>query len=114
MSAVPHHSATFPPSKRAMRYASKATNWPVGATPTNAPAWVDHIAAFARYQARMMAFLKRKQESAAKSASSFAPASAIGITVRNLVTQLLRIPFFADFFVGRDLRDDIELPNYGF
>ncbi len=29
MSAVPHHSATFPPSKRAMWYASKATDRPV-------------------------------------------------------------------------------------
>jgi 2-polyprenyl-6-methoxyphenol hydroxylase-like FAD-dependent oxidoreductase len=74
----------------------------------------DPIAAFARYQARMMPFLKRKQESAAKFASSFAPKSASGITLRNLVTRLFRIPSFADYFVGRDLRDDIELPDYGF
>jgi 2-polyprenyl-6-methoxyphenol hydroxylase-like FAD-dependent oxidoreductase len=74
----------------------------------------DHIAAFARYQARMMPFLKRKQESATKFASSFAPKSASGITFRNLVTRLLRIPFFADFFIGRDLRDDFKLPDYGF
>jgi hypothetical protein len=37
MSAVPQHSATFPPSKRAMWYASKATDWPVGAAPANGP-----------------------------------------------------------------------------
>jgi 2-polyprenyl-6-methoxyphenol hydroxylase-like FAD-dependent oxidoreductase len=74
----------------------------------------DYSAAFARYQARMMPFLKRKQESAAKFASSFAPKSAFGITFRNLVTRLFRIPSFADFFVGRDLRDDIELPDYEF
>ena len=74
----------------------------------------DPAAAFARYEARMMPFLERKQESAAKFASSFAPASAIGITVRNLVTRLFRIPYLADYFVGRDLRDDIELPDYGF
>ena len=41
----------------------------------------DHGAAFARYQERMMPFLKRKQESAAKFASSFAPKTAFGITV---------------------------------
>src|SRR5215208_2849250 len=40
MSAVPHHSATFPPSKRAMWYASKATDRPVGAVPANGPTWV--------------------------------------------------------------------------
>jgi 2-polyprenyl-6-methoxyphenol hydroxylase-like FAD-dependent oxidoreductase len=74
----------------------------------------DPIAAFTRYQARMMPFLQRKQESAAKFASSFAPKSASGITFRNLVTRLFRIPSFADFFVGRNLRDDIELPDYGF
>jgi 2-polyprenyl-6-methoxyphenol hydroxylase-like FAD-dependent oxidoreductase len=72
----------------------------------------DHIAAFTGYQERMMPFLKRKQESAAKFASSFAPKSAFGITVRNFVSRLLRIPFLADFFIGRDLRDDIKLPDY--
>jgi 2-polyprenyl-6-methoxyphenol hydroxylase-like FAD-dependent oxidoreductase len=74
----------------------------------------DHVAAFARYQERMMPFLKRKQESAAKFASSFCPKSALGITFRNLVTVLLRLPIVADFFIGPDLRDDIKLPDYGF
>jgi 2-polyprenyl-6-methoxyphenol hydroxylase-like FAD-dependent oxidoreductase len=74
----------------------------------------DHISAFARYQDRMMPFLERKQDSAAKFASSFAPKSAFGITFRNLVTRLFRIPSFADFFIGRDLRDDVELPSYEF
>jgi 2-polyprenyl-6-methoxyphenol hydroxylase-like FAD-dependent oxidoreductase len=74
----------------------------------------DHSAAFARYQARMMPFLQRKQEAAAKFASSFVPHSALGITTRNLVTRLVGLPFVADFFIGRDLRDDLKLPDYGF
>ena len=37
-----------------------------------------------------MPFLKRKQQSAAKFASSFAPKTAFGITFRNLVTRLMR------------------------
>jgi 2-polyprenyl-6-methoxyphenol hydroxylase-like FAD-dependent oxidoreductase len=74
----------------------------------------DHRTAFARYEERLMPFLKRKQESAAKFASSFAPKSSFGITFRNLVTRLLLIPFFADFFIGRDLRDNIEIPDYSF
>jgi 2-polyprenyl-6-methoxyphenol hydroxylase-like FAD-dependent oxidoreductase len=73
----------------------------------------DYRAAFARYQERMMPFLKRKQESAARFASSFVPRTAFGITWRNLVTRLLRLPHVADFFIGRDLRDDIRLPDYG-
>jgi 2-polyprenyl-6-methoxyphenol hydroxylase-like FAD-dependent oxidoreductase len=71
----------------------------------------DYVAAFARYQECLMPFLKRKQESAATFASSFAPRTALGITFRNLVTRLLRIPLLADFFIGRDLRDDIHLPD---
>ncbi len=74
----------------------------------------NHIAAFARYQDRMMSFLKRKQESAAKFASAFAPKTAAGVRFRNLVTQLLGFPMIADYFIGRDLRDDIKLPDYGF
>jgi 2-polyprenyl-6-methoxyphenol hydroxylase-like FAD-dependent oxidoreductase len=74
----------------------------------------DFRAAFARYEQRMMPFLKRKQELAANSASSFAPKSALGINFRNLVTRLLRLPFIADFFIGRLMHDDIELPDYGF
>ena len=74
----------------------------------------DHIAAFARYQERMMPFLKHKQRSAAKLASAFVPKSAAGITIRNLVTRLMRIPFVADGLIGRDLRDELTVPGYGF
>jgi 2-polyprenyl-6-methoxyphenol hydroxylase-like FAD-dependent oxidoreductase len=65
----------------------------------------DIRAAVARYHERLMPFLRRKQESAAKFASSFAPKTAFGITFRNLVTRTLRVPFTADFFVRLDLRD---------
>ncbi len=74
----------------------------------------DHGAAFARYQERMMPFLKRKQELAAKFGSSFAPKTALGITFRNLFTRLLRLPFLAEFLFGRVLREDIKIPDYGF
>jgi 2-polyprenyl-6-methoxyphenol hydroxylase-like FAD-dependent oxidoreductase len=74
----------------------------------------DHKAAFARYQERMMPLLRRKQASAAKFASSFAPTTAFGIWFRNLVTHLMGLPFVADYFVGRDLRDTVELPEYGY
>jgi 2-polyprenyl-6-methoxyphenol hydroxylase-like FAD-dependent oxidoreductase len=74
----------------------------------------DHSVAFARYQERMAPLLKRKQRAAAKFASSFAPKTALGITARNLVTRLLRVPLVAEFFIGRDLRDVFALPDYGF
>jgi 2-polyprenyl-6-methoxyphenol hydroxylase-like FAD-dependent oxidoreductase len=72
----------------------------------------NHSTAFAAYQERMMPLLRQKQESAKKFASTFAPGSALGLTVRNLAMVLMQIPLFADLLVGRDLRDDIELPDY--
>jgi hypothetical protein len=45
----------------------------------------DYGAAFARYEQRLLPFLKRKQLSAVISASSIAPKSAFGIRFRNLV-----------------------------
>jgi 2-polyprenyl-6-methoxyphenol hydroxylase-like FAD-dependent oxidoreductase len=75
----------------------------------------DYGTAFARYEQRLMPLLKRKQKSAAKFASSFAPKTAIGIAFRNLVTRLMvRLPFVVEFFLGREMRDQVELPEYGF
>ncbi len=72
----------------------------------------DHATAFARYEQRLQPFLRKKQRSAAKFASSFAPKTSAGIAFRNVVTRLMGVPFFADWFVGRSLRDDIDLPHY--
>lgn len=74
----------------------------------------DFATAFARYEQRLMPFLRKKQQTAEKFASAFAPKTAFGVTFRNVVTQLLRIPPIADFLIGRDLRDDIVLPEYNF
>jgi 2-polyprenyl-6-methoxyphenol hydroxylase-like FAD-dependent oxidoreductase len=72
----------------------------------------DFSTAFARYERRLMPFLKKKQQTAEKLASAFAPKTSFGITLRNVITQLLRVPLVADFVIGRDLRDDIVLPHY--
>jgi 2-polyprenyl-6-methoxyphenol hydroxylase-like FAD-dependent oxidoreductase len=74
----------------------------------------DPGAALARYQARLMPFVKRKQQSAAKFASSFVPKSALGVAFRDRVTRLLRLPFLVDFLLGREMREAINLPDYGF
>jgi len=73
----------------------------------------DFPRAFGEYERRLMPFVRRKQEGAAKFASSFAPRTATGIFIRNIATKLMRIPFVADRLIGNDLRDDIELPEYG-
>jgi len=74
----------------------------------------DFHTAFARYEQRLMPFLRRKQASAATFASSFAPKTSLGLAFRNAVTKLMRVPYVADLFIGRELRDDLELPDYGF
>lgn len=75
----------------------------------------DYGAAFSRYQQRLMPFLKRKQKSAARSASTLAPKTAFGIRFRNLAVRLMRrLPFVVDYFIGRQLRDQVQLPDYGF
>lgn len=75
-------------------------------------AGADHEAAFACYQERLMTFIRRKQETARGLASSFAPKTGLGILVRDVVTRLMAVPLFADAIIGRDLRDDIDLPDY--
>jgi 2-polyprenyl-6-methoxyphenol hydroxylase-like FAD-dependent oxidoreductase len=72
----------------------------------------DYETAFARYEQRLMPFLQKKQQTAQKFASTFAPRTSFGISFRDLVTRLLRVPLVADWVIGRDLRDDIVLPHY--
>jgi 2-polyprenyl-6-methoxyphenol hydroxylase-like FAD-dependent oxidoreductase len=72
----------------------------------------DHAAAFARHQSVLKPFLAGKQKSAETFASSFAPQTRFGIVMRNLVTRLMDIPLVADWFIGRSLRDDLDLPDY--
>ncbi len=70
----------------------------------------DHRQAFTQYQDALMPFVRSKQESAAKFASSFAPTTSIGIAFRDAVTRLMRVPLIANYFIGRDLRDNLRLP----
>jgi 2-polyprenyl-6-methoxyphenol hydroxylase-like FAD-dependent oxidoreductase len=74
----------------------------------------DYGAAFARYEERLMPFLKRKQRMAARFASGIAPKTAFGIAFRNFITRLARIPFLFDFFFRREVLREVKLPDYGF
>jgi 2-polyprenyl-6-methoxyphenol hydroxylase-like FAD-dependent oxidoreductase len=69
----------------------------------------DYRRAFVQYEESLMPLLRRKQASASKFASSFVPKTAFGISFRNVVTRLLGVPIVADYFVGRDLRDDFTV-----
>ena len=72
----------------------------------------DHQAAFAGYQARLGTLIAGKQQAAVRLSPFFAPTSRFGLFLRNQITKLIAIPFVAQFAVGREFRDRIELPEY--
>jgi 2-polyprenyl-6-methoxyphenol hydroxylase-like FAD-dependent oxidoreductase len=73
----------------------------------------DHRRAFAEYERRLRPLITDKQRAARQFASSFAPRTALGISVRNAATRLMAIPAIARLLIGSTLRDDLELPDYG-
>jgi 2-polyprenyl-6-methoxyphenol hydroxylase-like FAD-dependent oxidoreductase len=73
----------------------------------------DHVQAFAAYEKRLRQMIVSKQASARKFAGAFAPRTAVGVWLRNQATRLMTIPVLAELFLGRDLRDRMELPDYG-
>ena len=72
----------------------------------------DYAKAFERYQELFGPFVLMKQEAALRFAGYFAPKSKASLFMRNQVMNLMRIPWVADFVVGRDIADKIALPNY--
>lgn len=68
--------------------------------------------AFARYQGRFGPFVLAKQQAAVGLAGVFAPKSRSALWLRNRLFSLLRIRWIADRAVGRDLSDNLTLPEY--
>jgi 2-polyprenyl-6-methoxyphenol hydroxylase-like FAD-dependent oxidoreductase len=73
----------------------------------------DVPAALAAYQQRLFAFMRSKQDAAIGLAPSFVPKSQFGLRVRDVASKLLGIGWFADLVIGRSVRDQIDLPDYG-
>lgn len=72
----------------------------------------DHHAAFAAYDRMLRPFIEAKQKTAAQFASSFAPKTEFGISLRNWVTRAFAIPGIADLAIGGSLKDNFRLPDY--
>ncbi len=72
-----------------------------------------YVEAFARYQAMFEPFILNKQKAALRFAGAFAPKSKFALFLRNQIFNLLTIRLIADLTVGRDLADNISLPDYG-
>ncbi len=73
----------------------------------------DYREAFRRHEQRLRPFIEGKQKAARKFASAFAPKTRFGVWFRTQATRLMAIPLVADFFIGRAVRDDFDLPEYG-
>jgi 2-polyprenyl-6-methoxyphenol hydroxylase-like FAD-dependent oxidoreductase len=73
----------------------------------------DLPAALSRYQDRLKAFVARKQTYAESLVGSFVPKTALGVRARDAATLLMRLPAFPKLLMGRYLRDDVVLPDYG-
>ena len=72
----------------------------------------DHETAFANYERVLRPFFEKKQKAAVQFASSFAPKTEFGITLRNWITRAFALPGVADLFMGASLKDNFELPDY--
>jgi 2-polyprenyl-6-methoxyphenol hydroxylase-like FAD-dependent oxidoreductase len=73
----------------------------------------DHTLALARYQQLFGPFVLNKQKAALRFAGALAPGSKLALFLRNRIFNLMAIPWIADIAVGRDLADNIALPDYG-
>ncbi len=72
----------------------------------------DYGAAFARYQDLFGPFVLGKQKAALRFAGAFAPKSKAALFMRNQIFNLMAIGWIADLAVGRDLADNLALPDY--
>ena len=68
--------------------------------------------AFRRYDERLRPFIHAKQQAAERFAAAFVPRTRPGVFFRNQVIKTFRIPAIARIAIGRDIRDQLELPQY--
>ncbi|HEY2804997.1 MAG TPA: FAD-binding domain [Gemmatimonadales bacterium] len=68
--------------------------------------------ALARYEVLLRPFMESKQRGANQFAKSFAPRTALGVRLRNLVSRAFNVPAVARLALGRSLLDKIPLPEY--
>ena len=52
------------------------------------------------------------QAAAERFAEAFVPRTGLGVFFRNQVIKTFRVPTIAKIAIGRDIRDQLELPRY--
>ena len=71
----------------------------------------DYMSAFQRYQAQFKPFIDAKQRAAAKFGWWFAPRSRTGLWMRNVITNVMEVPYLSSYLVTRMFADRIDLPD---
>jgi 2-polyprenyl-6-methoxyphenol hydroxylase-like FAD-dependent oxidoreductase len=71
-----------------------------------------HAEAYQRYERLLRTYMETKQKAAKGFSSAFAPKTAMGLLVRNLVVGATVVPGFARLAFGRDITDKLALPQY--
>ena len=71
-------------------------------------------AALQNYQTQLLPYAARKQKYAETLVSSFVPKTALGVSLRDMATLLMRLPVFPSVLMGRYFRDGLQLPDYVF
>jgi 2-polyprenyl-6-methoxyphenol hydroxylase-like FAD-dependent oxidoreductase len=72
----------------------------------------DHRIAFLQYESIFRPLIEQKQRSAERFAAWFAPKTSFGLYVRNATTQLMSVPFLANWFMRGMISDQLALPEY--
>ena len=73
----------------------------------------DHYeAAFGRYEKLLRPLVEARQKSGRYFAAALVPKTRVGLWIRNQAMKLMALPVIAHYFLGRQLRDDFDLPDY--
>jgi 2-polyprenyl-6-methoxyphenol hydroxylase-like FAD-dependent oxidoreductase len=72
----------------------------------------DPAGGFRAYERQLRPLIEAKQRGALYFGGAFAPRTRLGLGFRNAVIGLMRHPRIARWALGREIRDNIELPDY--
>jgi 2-polyprenyl-6-methoxyphenol hydroxylase-like FAD-dependent oxidoreductase len=71
-----------------------------------------HQDGFLKEEAFLREYIHTKQQGAKRFAAALAPRTQLGLLTRNLVTNAFAVPGLARLVIGKEITDEIQLPDY--
>ena len=71
-----------------------------------------HQEGFLKYEAFLREYIHTKRQGAKRFAAALAPRTQLGLLTRNLVTKAFAVPGLARLVIGKEITDDIQLPDF--